>query len=137
MPTSPSLQPPGLPHSATLPGTSLHWFVPKAIVSSLPARLGARRSAWASSSSSSRAQAPDPCLGGELLGAGWEQGPVGRGWVLWFTHRPCIIIAAVLGFNNLRLPRSRVTFSIFSPGPGGGECCDDGSPGCFSFKSSK
>ena len=88
MPTSPSLQPPGLLHSATLPGTSLHWFVPKAIVSSLPARLGARRSAWASSSSSSRAQAPNPCLGGELLGAGWEQGPAGRGWVLWFTHRP-------------------------------------------------
>ena len=36
----------------------------------------------------SRAQAPNPCLGGELLEAGWEQGPVGRGWVLWFTHRP-------------------------------------------------
>lgn len=37
-----------LPCSATLPGTSPHWFVPKAIISPLPAELQARRSAWAS-----------------------------------------------------------------------------------------
>lgn len=36
----------------------------------------------------SRIQALNPCLGGEPLRAGWEQGPVGRVWVLWFTHQP-------------------------------------------------
>lgn len=45
---------------APLPGTSPHWFVPKAIVSSLSVKLQARPSAWASSRSRV-APRPPPC----------------------------------------------------------------------------
>lgn len=62
--------------SATLPGTRLHWFVPKATF--LPFQPDSGPDNLPGPQAHSRAQAPNPCLGGELLegrvGAGLREG---------------------------------------------------------------